>query len=239
MSLDLLRFAPLMGQDGLNRLKQSHVALFGLGGVGGHAAEALVRSGVGTLTIVDGDSFEASNLNRQLFALHSTLGRRKTDVATERLRDINPDMQIVCHDTFVDSNNIDTFDFTAFDFVIDAIDTVTTKLLIIERCKATATAHICCLGTGRKLDATQLTFADISGTSGCALARVMRRELKARGIKDVPVLYSKEQSGRHSDDGAKQGSRPAPSSSAFVPCVAGILLAQAAVIHIAEEESII
>ncbi len=224
------RTKALFGEFDFNQLQFAHVAVFGLGGVGGHTAEALVRCGVGEITLVDNDVIQETNINRQIFATISTIGKKKTLVAENRLKDINPDVITHLYDVFVDGETIDEFDFQKFDFVIDAIDTVTAKLLIIKRCKSVGTKFIVCLGTGGKKDPLLLTVADIKDTSYCPLARVMRKELAKRNITDVPVVYSKEKSQPPSSgEIIKNNSRPAPSSCALVPPVAGIILAEQAV----------
>ena len=182
----------LLGAAGLARLCAARVAVFGLGGVGSFAAEALVRSGIGALDIIDNDTIAPSNLNRQLIALHTTLGRLKTDAMRERLLDINPDCEIASHPIFVGADNIAAFDFARYSYVIDAIDTVSSKLLLVERAHAANVPIISCMGAGNKLDPTRFEIADISATQTCPLARVMRRELARRGIKSLKVVYSKE-----------------------------------------------
>ncbi len=232
------RTIPIFGKKGLEKLSYSVVAVFGLGGVGGYAAEALARCGVGRLIIVDGDSFDYSNLNRQIFALHSTIGRRKTQVANERLTDINPNIDITEVDKFITADNFDELDFSEVDYVIDAIDTLSTKLLIIERCINDNIGIISSMGTGGKVDITALKVDKIERTSVCPLARVMRRELKKRGISGVECVYSTEQSGACTDQSHKDGTRPAPSSAIFVPAAAGLMLAQHVVTNIVDKEII-
>ncbi len=225
MKEELVREAMLIGEDAVSRLEKSYVALFGLGGVGSYAAEALARAGVGRLLIVDSDTVSKSNINRQLCALQSTVGKYKTDVVAERLLDINPDLKIEISREFVLPENIDTFDFSQFDFVIDAIDTVSAKLAIAERCIASNTKMISCMGTGNKLNPLLFSVTDISKTDTCPLARVMRRELKKRNILHLPVLYSTEKAivPAHPDE------KPVPSSISFVPSVAGLIAASEAI----------
>lgn len=239
----------LIGADGLARLRASRVAVFGLGGVGSFAAEALVRSGVGAIDIIDNDTVAPSNLNRQLIALRSTLGRLKTDAMRERLLDINPACDIAAHPVFVDSASIDAFDFARYAYVIDAIDTVSAKLLLVERSHAARVPIISCMGAGNKLDPARFEVADISATQTCPLARVMRRELSRRGIKSLKVVYSKEpplapRAAESRDElepvrddledaAAAKGEeevirirrRQTPGSIAFVPSVAGLIAA--------------
>lgn len=185
----------LLGKDGMERLKQSHVAVFGIGGVGGYAVEALARSGIGALTLVDHDRVEPSNLNRQIIALHSTLGEFKVDAAAARVADIAPHCRVSTHRCFFpekSEKNAQTFDFSEYDFVIDAIDSIKSKVLLIETCIRAGTPIISCMGAGNKLDASAFRVCDLAKTKVCPLARVMRRELKRRGIFHLPVVYSEE-----------------------------------------------
>ncbi len=238
MSEAFKRLEPLYGQHALQKLSNANVAVFGLGGVGGFTAEALVRSGIGNITIVDGDSYETSNLNRQIAATTTTIGRRKAQVMADRLAEITPNLNIDARDCFVDSQNICDFNLANYDVVIDAVDTVTTKLLLIQGCYSVSTEILCCLGTAGKTDPTRLKFTTIEKTANCPLARVMRRELKKRNIYGVKAIYSDEKSaGCFAEETAKQGSRPAPSSCIFVPSVAGIMLAHRAVDIIINERS--
>ena len=223
----------LLGQSGIEKLKNARVALFGLGGVGGYTAEALARSGVGQLDLVDDDTVSLTNLNRQMLALHSTIGEYKVDVAQKRIRDIDPTIVVRTYKTFYLPETQDQFDFTQYDYVIDAIDTVTGKLSLIAQAKAAGVPVISCMGTGNKLDATAFQVADISKTSGCALARIMRKECAKRGIKSVKVVYSKELPRTPEEDPddplepQREGSsrRSTPGSTAFVPAVAGLIMA--------------
>ena len=182
----------LLGKDGMERLKQSHVAVFGIGGVGGYAVEALARSGIGALTLVDHDRVEPSNLNRQIIALHSTLGEFKVDAAAARVADIAPNCHVSTYRCFFSEENVQTFDFFRYDFVIDAIDSIKSKVLLIETCIRAGTPIISCMGAGNKLDASAFRVCDLAKTKVCPLARVMRRELKLRGIFHLPVVYSEE-----------------------------------------------
>ncbi len=213
----------LIGKDALSRLKDCRVAVFGIGGVGGYVAEALARSGVGSLDIFDNDTVSLSNINRQIFALHSTVGKMKTAVAKERLLDINPDIIIKEHNLFVLPSNIDEIDFSVYDYVIDAIDTVSGKIAIIEKATKEKIPVISSMGTGNKTDPTKFEITDIFKTSVCPLARVMRYEMKKRGIKKLKVLYSPEEPRKPSS--AADGSKPVPASIAFVPPVAGLVIA--------------
>ena len=218
------RLEPLLPPGALGRLAAARVAVFGLGGVGGSAAEALARSGIGAIDLVDHDTVSLTNLNRQVIALHSTLGQYKTEVMARRIRDINPAAAVREHRCFYLPENADVFDLGAFDYIIDAIDTVTAKLELICRAVQAGTPLISCMGTGNRLDPSQLTITDLSQTSGCPLARVMRRELKKRGIFHVPVVFSREEAIKAfaEEDGAR---RAVPGSTAFVPPVAGMLAA--------------
>lgn len=211
------RTESLLGEKAMQILKQSHVAVFGLGGVGGHVAEALLRSGVGTLTVVDNDVVSVSNLNRQILALQSTIGQSKTQAFLARAKDINPDAKVYPRELFVLPETVGEVDFSPFDYVVDAIDTVSGKLAIIERAKRLQIPVISAMGAGNKLNATAFQVADISKTSGCPLARVMRRELKQRAIEGVKTVYSQEEKKRA--EGEQVG------SVAFVPAVMGLIIA--------------
>lgn len=218
----------LIGEDGLSKLAAAKVAVFGIGGVGSYVAEALARCGVGNLVLVDHDKVSLTNLNRQIIALHSTIGKLKTEAAKERIRDINPDIVVHTYETFYSQDTEHLFDFTGYDYVVDAIDTVSAKLLLIERAKAVKTPIISCMGTGNKLDPSKFEICDISKTSVCPLAKVMRQELRKRKIKKVKVLYSKElpiKVAFRPEDTKGTARRPAPGSIAFVPSVAGLMIA--------------
>ena len=218
------RTALLLGQDGVEKLKKARVAVFGVGGVGGYVVEALARSGVGTLDLIDNDVVSLSNINRQIIALHSTIGRLKTEVAAERARDINPNIVIHTHNVFYLPETAAQFDFSAYDYVIDAIDTVSGKIALAEQAKAANVPIISAMGAGNKLDPTAFEVADVSKTTVCPLARVMRRELKKRGIEHLKVVYSKEepQPAKTVDEGT---GKPIPASVAFVPSVVGLIVA--------------
>ncbi len=209
----------LIGKEKRKKLKNCHVAVFGIGGVGSYSCEALARAGVGRLTVIDSDTVSSSNINRQLIALQSTVGQKKVEVAAARIKDINPDICVDALDIFFCADTEESLDFSQFDYVIDAIDTVTSKLLIIQKAKACGVPVISCMGTGNKLDPIAFKIADINKTSVCPLARVMRRELKVRGITDVKVLYSTEQP-QNQDNSSRT-----PASISFVPSVAGLLIA--------------
>lgn len=217
MSEFLKRTEALVGKDAVERLKNAHVAVFGVGGVGGHIVEALARSGVGELTLIDNDTVKESNINRQIIALCSTIGEKKTAAFEKRLKDINPDIKVNLCDLFVLPENCNEIDFSRFDYVADAIDTVSGKLAIIEQCNKNDIPIISSMGTGNKLDPTAFKVTDINKTDTCPLARVMRYELKKRGIKKLKVLYSREAP-------IKQDTRT-PASISFVPSVAGLIIA--------------
>ena len=221
----------MLGRGAMEKLKKSRVAVFGIGGVGGHAAEALVRTGIGAIDLIDNDTISLTNINRQIIATHKTVGKYKVDVAKERLMDINPECRIETYKTFYMPENAHEFDFNIYDYIIDAIDTVTGKIAIIENAQKTKTPVISSMGAGNKLDPTAFEVADIYKTSVCPLAKVMRYELKKRGIKGLKVVYSKEMPVQLSDDVSKdaikelKGNGRAPGSNAFVPSVAGLIIA--------------
>ena len=226
MKEEFEREAMLLGEEAIKKLEGSYVALFGLGGVGSYAAEALARSGVGRILLIDNDVVSKSNINRQLCALQSTVGRYKVDVVAKRLLDINPDIILEKRYDFVLPENISSFDFEGFDYVIDAIDTVSAKLAIAQSATEHGTPMISCMGTGNKLDPTALTVTDIAKTSVCPLARVMRRELKKRGIAHLPVVFSTEEPKQQINVEEK---KVPPASVAFVPSVAGLIAASEAI----------
>lgn len=224
----------LFGEDGMQRLAAAHIAVFGLGGVGGQAAETLVRSGIGTLTICDNDTVSITNRNRQLFATDKTTGQVKTHAAAERLLSVNPALQLHIKTCFFDRDTVDDFDFSAYDYVLDCIDTVSSKLLLIERCRDAGTPLLACLGTGNKTDPTRLRVDDISKTSVCPLARVMRTECRKRGISHYRVVWSDEipLTPEQADEEPSPGRRAIPASTAFVPPAAGILMARTCVMEL-------
>jgi len=220
------RMEMLVGKGAMEKLASSSVLLFGLGGVGSYVSEALARSGVGRLALVDNDTVGESNINRQLVALHSTLGKPKTEVAAKRARDINPSACVEAYDLFFTSENADMIDFEGFSYVVDAIDTVSSKLEIIERAVNAGVPVISSMGTGNKLDPTRLEVSDIGKTSVCPLAKVMRRELRRRGIDKLKVVYSREEPVKPcSKPGEEAQRRPVPGSTAFVPAAAGLIIA--------------
>lgn len=212
----------LLGDDAVEKLNNSRVAVFGVGGVGGYVVEALARSGVGELDVFDKDTVSVSNINRQIIATQSTVGMSKTEAVKARVAEINPQCVVHVHEVFYMPENADDYDFSEYDYIVDAIDTVTAKIEIIKRAKEKNIPVISSMGTGNKLDPTRLEVADISKTTVCPLARVMRRELKSRGINHLKVVYSKEEPRKTAitEDG-----RNAPASVAFVPSVAGLIIA--------------
>jgi len=227
MREEFVRTAMIFGETAMTRLAASRVAVFGVGGVGGHVVEALARSGVGALDLIDNDRVAPSNINRQIVAVHSTIGMLKVDAAELRVRDIAPDCKVRTYPTFFMPETADEFDFTQYDYVVDAIDTVTGKIEIIMRAKAAGVPVISSMGAGNKVDPTAFEVADIYKTSVCPLARVMRREMKKRGVKLLKVVYSKEEAltpiaGLCEDSGSR---RSTPGSNAFVPSVAGLIIA--------------
>lgn len=214
----------LLGKEGVEKLKKARVAVFGVGGVGGYVVEALARSGVGALDLIDKDVVSESNINRQIIALHSTVGQLKTEAAANRARDINPQIMVRTHNVFYLPENAQEFDFSQYDYVVDAIDTVSGKIALIEQAKRSNTPVISSMGAGNKLDPTAFEVADITKTSVCPLARVMRRELKKRGIEHVKVVYSKEEP-LPSNVTDEESGKSVPGSIAFVPSVVGLIIA--------------
>ncbi len=218
----------LLGAASMERLKNSRIAVFGIGGVGGYVCEALIRSGIGQIDIFDNDTISETNINRQIIATVDTIGKPKTQVMKKRLLSINPSSVVNEHNVFYSSKNSADYDFSIFDYVVDAIDTVSSKIELIQKCKETDTRIISCMGTGNKLDPTKLEISDISKTSVCPLARVMRYELKKRNIKKLKVLYSKEIPIKPTvsfNEDLPSGKRSVPGSTAFVPSAAGLIIA--------------
>ncbi len=235
----LSRTALLLGEEAIQRLASSRVAVFGIGGVGGHTADALARSGIGTLDLFDNDVVSLSNINRQLVALHSTVGRFKTEVMAERIRDICPNVKVNEHRCFFLPENADEYDFSQYDYVVDAVDTVSAKIAIVEKARAADVPIISCMGTGNKLDPSKLCLTDLANTSGCPLARIMRRELRARGIEHLPVVYSTESVQAHRMPTTEtKGTHPVPGSTAFVPSVAGLMMAAEVVRSLSKTEEL-
>jgi len=239
MKESVSRMGLLLGEEALFRLEKARVAVFGLGGVGGYALEALARAGIGTLDLIDSDTVGVSNLNRQLLATHSTLGLPKVEAGRARVLDINPDAKVYTWQVFYNAETAGQFDFAAYDYIVDAIDTVTGKLQLVERAVAAGTPIICCMGTGNKLDAAAFEVADISKTTMCPLARVMRKELGKRGIKHLKVVYSREEAMTPhgaEEEAAALGKRQIPGSVSFVPGTAGLILAGEVIKDIALKE---
>lgn len=230
------RVQGMIGEKALSKLQNSSVALFGIGGVGGYAFEALVRSGVGKIFVFDGDSADLSNLNRQIIVTYSGVGEDKVTLAKKRATEINPRVIIEPKKLFVTEENIVDINFKEFSYVIDAIDTVKSKLVIIKRAKENNVPVISCMGTGGKMDITKLCVSDISKTNGCPLARVMRRELKKMGISNVKVVYSPESVTCSLVESAKSDGKKAPSSMIFVPATAGLLLAEQVILDLIGEK---
>lgn len=241
MSDQFIRTRLLVGDEPLDRLQNARVAVFGVGGVGGYAVEALARSGVGTLHLYDDDTVSESNLNRQIAALHSTIGQIKAEVMARRVKDINPDCQVEAFRTFYLPSNAEQVDLSRYDYVVDCIDTVTAKLELVSRCTALQIKIISAMGTGNKFDPSALVVTDISKTQGCPLARTMRKELRKRGIHHLRVVYSTElptaplisvEYETPENTGTRPGSaarRDTPGSMPFVPAAAGLLIASAVV----------
>ena len=220
------RTAAVIGEYGLEKLSKARVAVFGIGGVGGYVCESLARSGVGALDLFDMDTVSPTNINRQIIALHSTVGRHKTEVMRERILDINPDCSVTEHRVFYMPENADEYDLSKYDLIVDAIDTVTAKIELAVRATSLSIPFIACMGTGNKLDVSKLQIADISKTTVCPLARVMRRELRLRGINHLPVLYSTE---LPLTSGTDENGKKVPASTAFVPAAAGLMIGAYAV----------
>ena len=231
----------LLGSQTMEKLSSARVAVFGIGGVGGYVCEGLVRSGVGSFDLIDDDKICLTNINRQIIAKHSTVGQYKCDVMQERMLDINPDVKISVHKCFFLPENAHEFDFTKYDYIVDAVDTVSAKIEIIVKAQSCGVSVISCMGAGNKLDPTALKVADISETKVCPLARVMRRELKKRGVEHLKVVYSEEQPVRIENENSENcltdcisrtetrqnvtPRRATPGSVAFVPSVAGLIIA--------------
>ena len=230
----------LLGEAAMEKLYHARVAVFGIGGVGGYTVEALARAGVGSLDLIDSDTVSVSNINRQILATHSTVGKLKVDVAKARVLDINPSCTVRTYPCFYLPDTADQFDFTEYDYIVDCIDTVTGKLQLVERAVAAGTPIICSMGTGNKLDPAAFQVADISKTSMCPLARIMRKELKKRGIHHLKVVYSQEEARKPDVDEEELkriGKRQIPGSVAFVPGAAGLILAGEVVKDLIEKEA--
>ena len=225
MAGEFSRAQLIFGEEGMKKLARARVAVFGIGGVGGHIAEALARSGIGALDLIDNDTVCESNINRQIIALHSTLGMYKTDAAEQRIHDINPECRLTLHRTFFLPETAAEFDFSQYSYIADAIDTVSGKLMLAECAQAAGVPMISAMGAGNKLDPTMFEVADIYETSVCPLARVMRTECKKRGIRHLKVVYSKEKPAELAETPISDGKKIPPGSVAFVPSVAGLIMA--------------
>ena len=228
MNEQFLRTAMLLGGEAIEKLQKARVAVFGIGGVGGYTVEALARAGIGRIDVIDNDTVSLSNINRQILATHSTVGMPKVEAAKKRILDINPNCDVVTHQVFYTPETEGQFEFSQYDYIVDAIDTVTGKLALVQNAHAVGTPIICCMGTGNKLDASAFQVADISKTSMCPLARIMRKELGKRGIKHLKVVYSQEEALTPTgweEEAALLGKRQIPGSVSFVPGAAGLILA--------------
>lgn len=223
----LYRSQKLFGEKGVENLKKSSVIVFGLGGVGSYAVEALTRSGIGKITLVDGDEYSVTNLNRQLYATLNTLGKKKVEVCAQRIKSINPDCVAIAMDKFVLESDLESFDFTPYDYVVDAIDTVSGKIGIIVNAQKQGVPVISCMGTGNKKDPTLFKIADIFDTKVCPLCKVMRKLLKDRGVEKLDVVYSEEEPIKTEDR--------TPSSNSFTPAVAGLILAGRVINYLTEK----
>lgn len=229
MKEQFIRTAMLLGEDGVNQLQTKRVAVFGIGGVGGHVVEALARSCVGALDLIDNDVVSVSNMNRQIIATFDTVGRYKTEVMRERIRSINPDCKVTIYNTFYLPEERDKFPFAEYDYIVDAIDTVTAKIDLAVISQELSVPLISSMGTGNKLDPARFEITDIYKTSVCPLAKVMRKELRDRGVKKLKVIYSKEEARKPfslvEENGSESKRRATPGSTAFVPAVAGLMIA--------------
>ena len=235
MSEQFSRTELLLGAEAIEKLGNSRVAVFGVGGVGGYVCEALARSGVGAIDLIDDDKVCMSNINRQIIATTKTIGRYKTEVMQERIQDINPDARVITHNCFFLPENASSFPFKEYDYVVDAVDTVTAKIELIMKCKENDVSVISSMGAGNKLDASAFRVADIYKTKVCPLAKVMRRELKKRGVEKLKVVYSEEMPIKPYNNGKEDNTedmdnrsavrRSIPGSVAFVPSVAGLIIA--------------
>lgn len=231
------RTALLLGPEAMERLAGCRVAVFGVGGVGGYTVEALARSGIGALDLIDNDTVSLTNLNRQIIALHSTVGQYKVEVAAARVRDINPDCRVTAHRVFYLPETEAQFDFAQYDYIVDAIDTVKGKLALAENAQAAGVPIISSMGAGNKLDPTAFQVADIYDTSVCPLAKVMRTECRKRGIKKLKVVYSRELplTPLPGEEAPPAGRRQTPGSVAFVPSVVGLIIAGEVVKDLVEQ----
>lgn len=230
-----LRSEMILGSDSTQKLADKNIILFGLGGVGSYVAEALARSGIGNLTIVDSDVVSQTNINRQLCALHSTVGKPKVEVIKNRILDINPECKVTCLQKFYLPENADEFELSKYDYIADAIDTVSAKIDLAVKSQELSVPLISCMGTGNKLDPTLFRTDDISKTSGCPLCRVMRRELKTRGVKKLNVVWSPEIPVKPAKTDENSGKRQTPGSLPFVPGAAGLIMAGKIILDLIKE----
>ena len=233
---EFVRSEMLLGSEALKKLKSSSVAVFGIGGVGSYVCEALARCAVGNLTLIDSDTVSISNINRQIIALHSTVGMQKTEVMANRIKDINPNISVTAINMFYTPQNSEDIDISKFDYVVDAIDTVTSKINIIKRCYENDINIISSMGTGNKLDPSLFTISDISKTHTCPLARIMRKELKEFGIHNVKVLWSPEKVISPAPLADECQKRQTPGSVSFVPSVAGLMIASEVIKDLISDE---
>lgn len=231
-----LRSEMILGENSTNILSKKKVILFGLGGVGSYTAEALARAGIGSLTIVDNDTVSVTNLNRQLCALHSTVGKPKVDIVKERVLDINPQCKVTALKKFYLPENSDEFLLGEYDYIADAIDTVSAKIDLALKSQELGIPMIACMGTGNKLDPTQFTVSDIFKTSGCPLCRVMRTELRKRGIRKLNVVWSPEEPRKPAETDEVSGKRQTPASLPFVPPVAGMIMAGKIILDLCKDD---
>ncbi len=242
MTSQFSRTARILGENTIKILSDKHIAIFGLGGVGGYVAEALVRSGIGKFDLIDHDKIDITNLNRQIIATHKTIGRDKAEVMRERMLDINPAAEITIHPCFFLPENAADFEFKKYDYVVDAVDTVTAKIELVLRAREAGVPIISSMGTGNKRNPAMLEVADLYKTSVCPLARVMRRELKKRGVEELKVVYSREESLKpketeSTEKDTSRDERAIPGSTAFVPPAAGLLIASEVVRDLIQGDS--
>lgn len=229
-----LRTEMILGKESTDILAGKKVILFGLGGVGSYTAEALARAGIGSITIVDNDTVSVTNLNRQLCALRSTVGKAKVDVVKERILDINPDCKVIALQKFCLPENSDEFNLSNYDYIADAIDTVSAKIDLAVKAQALGIPIISCMGTGNKLDPTRFTVSDIFKTSGCPLCRVMRTELRKRGVRKLEVVWSPEEPVKPAATNEETGKRQTPGSLPFVPGIAGLIMAGKIILNLSQ-----
>lgn len=236
MHSQFLRSEMILGENSTENLASKRVILFGLGGVGSYTAEALARAGIGSITLVDNDTVSVTNINRQLCALHSTVGKPKVDVVKERILDINPDCNVTALQKFYLPENSDEFNLSEYDYIADAIDTVSAKIDLAVKSQALGVPLIACMGTGNKLDPSLFRISDIFKTSGCPLCRVMRTELRKRGVKKLNVVWSPEEPVKPAQTNEETGKRQTPGSLPFVPGAAGLIMAGKIILDLCKDE---